>query len=258
MKDDRLEKQFEEYFKGVNISDDITADAKASVSPRRRIMPKIVKFASIAASIVLVFAVAISIIFRNDFNKGSSVGNSSGDSSPSAPESPSEPGDSDPPAGGAPDFEGDSRFVLYADSDINRVEVSAYSLTSLDTSLKLIENFALADNADVTACNAGYMGGKLALVEASVSLLNGFIRDETTIFVEFTESRLVYDGVADYYDGKLNYYYGAQYYLTSITGENGEPEFKLHILYKGVKYYFNVRSSDRYAYEKYLNLVTGK
>ena len=32
MKDNRLENEFEEYFKGVNIPNDITADAKASMA----------------------------------------------------------------------------------------------------------------------------------------------------------------------------------------------------------------------------------
>ena len=243
MKDNRLEKEFEEYFKGVNIPDDITADAKRYVKPRRSIMPKIVKFASIAASIVLVFAVALTVIFKSDFNKAEQ---SDGAGSPSA---------------GAPDLEGNSpsaggAFEFYTDGDLTQMDVNAYSLSSLSSSLKFIENFALADNASVESCKAGYnTNDKLVLVKARVNISNGLNRDETTVFVEFTEENLVYGELADYYKGAIYYYNGAEYFLTATVAENGEPEFKLHILYKGVKYYFNVHSSDKKAYEKYLKLI---
>ena len=150
MKDNRLEEEFDEYFKGVNIPDDITADAKKCVTPRRKVMPKFVKFASIAASFVLVFAVALTVIFKNDFKKGSSNG---GDASvdntrPDAPDSsaPGTPDSDDQFSGGS---EGNSsggavRFKLYTDSDLINRDENVYSLSSLDSSLKLIENFALA------------------------------------------------------------------------------------------------------------------
>ena len=290
MKDDRLEKEFDEYFKGVNISDDITADAKKSVKSKRNIMPKIVKFASIAASIVLVFAVSLAVILKTDFNKvtdpsdgntsgnegslpddgnsGDSSGapdNSSGDSSNSAPDSSN--GDN---SSGAPDSSsgnnssggassgGAVKYEFYTDDDLVISVGNAYSLSSLDPSLKFIENFALADNASVETCTTGYMDGELALVKAEVSILSGLNRDETTVYVEFTDTNLIYSGLSDYYDGKVYEYLGAQYYLTAETGKNGEPEFKLHILYGGVKYYFNVHSSDESAFKKYLDLIVKK
>ncbi len=39
MKDDKLEKEFEEYFKGVNTPDNITGDAKKYVRTEKRAMP---------------------------------------------------------------------------------------------------------------------------------------------------------------------------------------------------------------------------
>ena len=255
MKDNRLEKEFEEYFKGVNTLSDITADAKKSVKPKRAIMPRIVKFASIAASFVLVFAVAIAVILKTDFNKA-------GDK---------EPSDGNGQYGGAPDGEGNApsdsdpssgavQFELYTDGELEQRDSSAYSLSSLDSSLKLIENFALAKNANVVTCKTGYRDGKLALVTAEVNILNGLTRDETTIFVEFTDTNSIYSELADYYKGTVYYYgyYGYEYYLTETIGENGEPEFKLHILYRGVKYYFKVQSPDEKAYEKYLKMVIEK
>ena len=267
MKDNRLEEEFDEYFKGVNISDDITADAKKFVTPKRKIMPKFVKFASIAASIVLVFAVSLTVILKTDFNNASPGNDSSvGDNSPSAPDNNlagngSHGGDSDSSANdGESSSSGDAvRFRFYSDSDLTQRDENAYSLSSIDSSLKLIENFAFADNASVESCTGGYnKDNKLVLVRAKINVLSGLNRDETTVFIEFTDKNLIYEELADYYEGNIRRYAGAEYYLTRTIAENGEPEFKLHILYKGVKYYFNVQSSDERAYEKYLQLVTRK
>ena len=259
MKDKKLEEEFDEYFKGVNISADITADAKKSVKAKRNIMPKIVKFASIAASIVLVFAVSLAVILRTDFNKVSDNNPSSGNTSDNEgdiPDNSGKPG-GETNAPEAPDgsSSGAVRFEFYTDDDLEESGRDAFSISSLDPALKIIENFALADNASVETCTAGYMDGELALVKAKISLRDGLTRDETTVFVEFTDKNLVYGELADYYDGEIYSYRGAKFYLTETIGENGEPEFKLHVLYKGLKYYFNVHSSDERAYEKYLSLV---
>lgn len=248
MKDDRLEKKFDEYFDGVNIPNDIIADAKASVKPKRKLMPKIMKFVSIAASIVLVFAVAIAVIFRNGFNgvfpddSTASGGNSQG--------TPLDPGsDGDTATGDTP------KFGLYTDSDLVQSYQSAYYISSINSSLKFIEDFAYSYNASVASCKAGYKDGELALITAEVSVLNGLNRDETTVFVEFTDKQLIYYELDDYYDGRVYNYNGLKYYLTETKAQNGEPEYKLHISYRGVKYYFSIRSTDRTAYAKYLNIV---
>ena len=239
MKDDNLEKEFEEYFKGVNTPDDITRDAKKFVKPKRNLMPKIVKFASVAASFLLVFAVTLTFIFKTDFNK---TDNNTPDNN-----NPGQiPDISDPDEIG---------FKFYADGDLETRETNAYSVSSLNKALRFIENFAIADNANVEKCQAGYKDGRLTLVKADINLLHGLSRDETSIFVEFTDEKLIYKELAGYYDGNIYSYRNLNYYLTEETGENGEPEFKLHISYKGVKHYFNVRSSDKKAYEKYLDLV---
>lgn len=245
MKDDRLEKKFDEYFDGVNIQRDIIADAKAVIKPKRKILPTIMKFASVAASIVLVFAVAIAVMFHNFNTAIPDNGMSNAGNAPSNPPDDSSEGD-------APGFQ------LYTDSELVKSYQSAYSISSLNSSLMFIENIAYSYNSTVETCNAGYRDGKLALVTAEVSILSGFNRDETTVYVEFTDGQLIYSEVADYYNGKEYNYYGAKYHLTATKAKNGEPEYKLHILYNGVKYYFSVRSSDIKAHEKYLNLVTGK
>ena len=238
MKDERLEKEFEEYFKGVNTPGNIIGDAKNLVRRRRNIWPKVVKFASIAASFVLVFAVALTIVLKSDFNKGGDSTTPSG-----------------PPQGVTPSPVPDDDFKYYTDATLSTESTNAYSLSSLNESLRFIENFAIAANASVNYCEAAYTDGKLTLARADVSLLNGFSRDETKIYVEFTDEKLIYSELADYYKGNKSYYRGAEYYLTQTTAENGEPNFKLHVSYGGVKYYFDVISSDLKAYEKYLKMI---
>ena len=235
MKDERLEKEFEEYFKGVNTPGNIIGDAKNLVRRRRKALPKFVKFASIAASFILVFAVSLTIVLKADFNKGDQA----------APPSSSEPS-------GVPDGNG---FKYYTDAQLLTESADMYSLASLNKSLQFIENFAIATNASVNSCETSYSDGKLTLAKANVSMLNGLSRDETIIYVEFTEEKLIYGELADYYKGSKSYYNGAEYYLTRTTAENGEPNFKLHVSYRGVKYYFDVTSSDLKAYERYLNII---
>lgn len=236
MKDKKLEQEFGEYFKGVNIPDDITDDAKRYVKPKQSAMPKFLKFASIAASFALVFAVSLTIILKVDFNKNDDI-HYGGTVSPSSP---------------APD---DNGLKLYTDADLTAENANAYSISTVDSSLKFIENFAIASNASVNSCTASYRGGKLALAKAEITILSSGVRDDITVFVEFTEKNTVYSGLEEYYEGREGTFRGAEYYLTQGTAENGEPQFKLHVTYKGVKYYFNVTSTDEKAYERYLNLI---
>ncbi len=234
MKDERLEKEFGEYFEGVSAPDNIIGDAKNLVRPRRKILPKFVKFASLAASFVLVFAVALTIVLKTDFSRDET---------------------GQPPSGSTPGTLPDDGFKYYTDAELSTISANAYSLSSLNKSLQFIENFAIASNASVNSCETAYTDGKLTLAKATVSVLNGFSRDETEVFVEFTEKNLIYGELADYYQGSKRTYRGAEYYLTQSVAENGEPNFKLNVLYMGVKYYFDVTSSDETAYQRYLDLI---
>ena len=262
MKDNRLEKEFDEYFKGVSQSNDITADAKKFVKPRRKIMPKFLKFASIAASFVLVFAVALTFILKNDFkdkssgndmsqapnygddhNAGSSPGPSGGNDYEGDP-SGGTSGDTEPPSSTEPSS------GYYTDDDLIQNNISADNISSLSSSLTFIEKFAKSTSASVSTCKAGYIDGKLTLVTVKLNVtINMIYNHETDIFVEFAKNS-VYRGLEEYFDGEENDYNGVEYYLT----QNGE-ESKLFFIYKGVKYYFNIRSNEQNAYLRYLQWV---
>lgn len=258
MKDNRLEKEFDEYFKGVSTTNDITADAKQFVK-KRKTMPKFMKYISIAASFVLVFAVTLILSLNLAFNKANSADKSEMNNSSAAPgnssggnQYDSSPGlsqdngtsDGDTSEGNAPSFN------FYTDSDLEERSVPT-PISSLHPSLKFIEDFDNATNASIQSRKAAYMDDHLVLFTAKLNIQVGMIyNDETDIFVEFTDSNLIYSGLADYYDGTLQTFKSAQYYLT-----RNDDGCKLLILHSGVKYYFNIRSDDENAYEKYLNWV---
>ncbi len=224
MKDDKLEQQFKEYFNGVETPKNITGDAKKHVPEKRSALPRFVKFASVAASFVIVFAATLAVILRGNF-----------------------------PSGPVPD-ETDTPFTYYDAAELVRRDENAYSAAETHSSLKFIQKLAVG-NAAVGDCAAYYDGENLTLYEASVSLINGLYRHDTRVYVEFTQPRLVYSEVGDFYDGEKFSRGGAEYYITQDFADNGEPEYKLCILNGGVKYYFRILSADRAACEKYINMI---
>lgn len=234
MKDKRLEEQFKEYFNGVDIPElpnNIVADAKKSVKRRDTRLPRFAKIASIAASFVLVFAVAAVLIARTDFSvilpdgaQGGSSGKPSTDST-------------------------------YGDTALlEPKQIDAYSLASVDTNLKFIENLAYSPGADVeTVETSQFKNGKTAFTYAKVTIISG-ARYDADIYVEYAEQ--TYEPLKTYANGKTGTYRGLKYRLTrEISEETGEPVNKLYVEKGGVKYYFNVQSSDENSYIKCLDLL---
>ena len=214
MKDQRLEKEFEEYFKGANLPADITADAKKCIKAKSVGHGRFIGLISAAASVLIVCTAAVVIALNLNPSRGMRV-------------------------------YGDERLSFKAEN-------AAY-LTDLNGSLKIIEDFARADNAKINYCSSAYDGDSLAFVTADVSSINGLTRHETSIYIEFADG--VYSPLEEYYSGTKAEYKNPQYYLTRGVAVNGEPVNKLYLSYGGVKYYFNVTSSDEDAYKKYLQLI---
>ncbi len=230
MKDKRLEEQFKEYFDGVEIPElpnNIVADAKKSVKRRESKLPRFAKIASIAASFVLVFAVAAVLIARTDFSAIGSDG-----------------------AGGS---SSDGSVLTYNVSELRFDEENAYSLSAVDKSLKFIENLAYTPNAEVKrAVTSHFADEKTAFAYAEVTLVAG-ARYDAQIFVEYAEE--TFEPLKGYSGGAAENYRGINYYLTKETAENGELVNKLLVVKGGVKYYFNVQSSDENAYIKCIELL---
>lgn len=224
MKDRELELLFDGYFKGLKAPENMTDDAKSRVSKSNKKVAATVKIISAAASFLLVFICASVFLFKPLFEADS----------------------------GTPQIEKD----YYYSSSLTVENVDAYEVSKLSSALAPIEVLAIAPASTVEYCKAGYIGNDLALIEAGISLIDGVYRHETTIYVEFTESGLVYSELADYYKGERGNYNGAEYLITKTTLENGEPQFKLYVEYSGVKYYIDLRTSDENGYYKYLNVIT--
>ena len=233
MKDKRLEEQFKEYFNGGDIPElpnNIVADAKKSVKRRESSLPRFAKIASIAASFVLVFAVAAVLIARTDF-------------SAMQPEAPNQSGSSSAPPTAS----------TYAVSELRFDEENAYTLSKVDKNLKFIENLAYKPNADVRIAVTSHFGDEQrAFAYAEVTLIAG-ARYDAQIFVEYAEA--TFEPLKEYADGTEGTYRGIKYRLTRETAENGEPVNKLLYVQNGVKYYFNVQSSDENSYIKCLDLL---
>lgn len=226
MKDKRLEEQFKGYFEGVEIPElpnNIVADAKKSVKRRESRLPRFAKIASIAASFVLVFAVAAVLIARADFSAVQ-------------------------PESGAP------AASTYAVSELTYDAENAYNLSKVDKSLKFIENLAYRPYADITEVQTYSFkdSEEIAHVKAEVTIISG-ARYDAEIYVEFTEK--TFDSLTDYAKGNAGTYRGLNYRLTREVADNGEPVNKLLVEKDGVKYYFFVQSSDENSYLKCLELL---
>ena len=230
MKDIRLEEQFKGYFEGVDIPElpnGIVADAKKSAKKRDTRLPRFAKIASIAASFVLVFAVAAVLIARTDFSAML----------------PDEGASSPPPT-----------VSTYDASSLRFDDENAYTLSKVDKNLKFIENLAYKPNAEVTTVvTSRFADEERAFTYAEATLISG-ARYDTQIFVEYSE--LTFEPLKSYADGKTGTYRGIKYRLTKeISEETGEPVNKLFVERDGVKYYFNVQSSDENSYIKCLELL---
>ena len=241
MKDKRLEEQFKGYFEGVEIPElpnNIVADAKKSVKKRDTRLPRFAKIASIAASFVLVFAVAAVLIARADFSVVSPEGGNQGGSS-NAP----------------------STASTYNDTALlDPIDKDVYSLSANDDnykSLKFLKTLAYKPNAEVETLQTYNFkdGGDIAHAYAEVTIISG-ARYDAQIFVEYSEQ--TFEPLKDYSDGTADTYRGVSYRLTRETAENGEPLNKLYIERGGVKYYFNIQSSDENSYKKCIDLLLQK
>lgn len=240
MKDKKLEEQFNEYFDGAEIPENLAADAKKYVKKPVR-TPNFIKYFSVAASFLLCCVVAIMLILYN-----------SEAVSPDNAEGPYY-GDTDAPASPSETDQATGQHYYSAD-ELTVSTVSAYSVSKLKPELRFIERLALSNKAEVAAYTAEFYGGQTAFIKAEITYVDG-VRDETEIFIEYASG--VYEPLKDYNYGERFYYNGLTFYLTSEIAENGEPVSKVYTVKDGVKYYFNVTSSDKDSYKKYLQLILG-
>ena len=222
MKDKELEKAFNGYFEGVNTPDNLTQDAKKHVKKRSAFLPSFAKYASIAASVVLVVAVGAVLLSRANLFKA--------------------------------DKGGEPTIQTYTADSISKTNANAYALTEIDGSLKFIENLAFSKNSEVTKVEmASFENNETAHVYAEISLVSN-ARYDAEVYVEFAE--YTYAPLAEYRQGESGYYRGINYSLIRTTDEiSGELVNMLYAQKDGVKYYFRIQSSDSNSYQKCLQLI---
>lgn len=232
MKDKRLEEQFKEYFEGVTppeLPNNIVADAKKSVKRRDSRLPRFAKIASIAASFVLVFAVAAVLIARANFSAIIPDGSSGGSSGDAA------------------------EIQTYSVSELRYDEENVYDLSATNKNLKFIETLAYMNNAEVSKVYTSHFADEdTAHVYAEATYVAS-ARYDMQIFVEFSDK--TFEPLKTYAEGTAGNYRGISYYLTQEVAENGEPVNKLLAVKGGVKYYFTVQSSDENSYIKCLEML---
>lgn len=230
MKDKKLEEQFNEYFGGVELPEDIAADAVKQVKAQKRhsAASRIIKYCSIAAAVILCCTVTLVGLARSGIFKQ--------DDEASAP----------PAVGGTPSY------TYYGDGELTYKALNPYAASGVHPSLEFLENLALYNNAYVKADECSFDGGERALIKADVTYVDG-ARYDAEIYIEFTDKR--YSPVSGYAEGTQGYYRGHEYFLTQETAENGEPVNKLYFEKDGLKYYLYVESSDSEAYLKYLYFI---
>lgn len=224
MADFNLNDEFDKYFKGVKLPENITADAKKVGKVKKSYSSTFAKFASIAASLILACVVGISLMinYLPKLNNGQGANMS---------------------------------ITTYDDSSLRAANASVHTLSKINKSLKFIEDYSFKKGWGVSNANVFAYEGKIALVSAYLTTRNNLSREETQVFVEFTQENFVYSQLADYKKGESKNYNGIEYYMTTFIGDNGEPTNRIYLYLNSVKYYFNIQSPNSNVHIKYLREI---
>lgn len=218
MKDEQLEKQFDEYFKGLEQPQNITADAKRQVKKGGRKGAKFVKFASVAACLLLVGTVTV-FALRNLF--------------------PAQPINPDGPA------------ETYSLSSLTAVSADVYA-DAKSPALLPVYKITCADNAQVVGYTTYREDGKTVIVRADIVVLKDGRRQDAVMYIDLSDK--ICEELKFIDGGETKSYYSVDYrYL--MTYDNGEPVTNFSVTANQAKYYVSVKSTDTSAYKDYLNVI---
>lgn len=234
-----MQTEFDEYFEGVELPQNLTADAKAQVKPRknRAGLKWFLRLAPVAVAIALVIAAAA--MFFPSFSAG---GNMSG----AAPGGNQSAGESNPGEGPG---EGDNPFYSLAELKASRENPYSSSLAGMG----FAKTLALASNAAVEL-TAYYGDGKIRVARADISLVNGQYRHDAVIYAEYADGNMQLGDFIDYTYGAERYFRGQRYNVTADY-DGGEEIYKIYIAAGGIKYYLSVETSESDGYLLYLQLL---
>lgn len=213
MSDKKLQREFDEYFEGTNLPEDITADAKARLRQKKRggffkwLVP-------VALAVVLVSVGFIAAYM--DFSANFQTGN--GGNSANSPQ-----------------------YTYYSSSSLSESPIDPYSAGEIK-GLTFAEKLAKSGNASVRLTGFEDENGlKYAL--ASASMIHGGYRYDAVIYAEYTEEYLCLEELKDYLSGSERILCG-RVCIFSASYDNGENVYKIYFRSGGVKYYLSVITSD--------------
>ena len=228
-KDEQLQREFDRYVDGVAPPDNATDRAKKLIEKKARTRKAVRRFIPAFAATAAVCGVAVlagNFIWRT-------VSDSDAPTSPAAP---------------------DNGFSYYTTAALTSSALDVYS-EDLPTELRFIQKLEFASNISVDdVCAYTAADGQLTLVRADVrAVVNGY-RHDTTVYVEYTQERTVYEPLKSFYDGR-ELYAADTTTLMSRTENNGEPVYNLLAYENDVRYYISVESADESAFWYYLSIL---
>lgn len=235
MDDKKLQNEFDEYFEGVNLPRNMTADAKAQVKPRKRDIRKwFLRLAPVAAAFI--FIVAASVAFMN---KLSPFNEANGSDQPSAPSNTDK-------------NDASTRYSYYTIDELTGKRIDPYSASNVK-GLEFAKDLADAQNSNINL-TAFYESGNLILAQAVISLLRNGYRHDAVLYVEYTDEYCCFEELKDYIKGESLPYRGYELICNQAYDE-GESVYTVYTYADGVKYYLYVMTSEPYGYRLYFDIL---
>lgn len=223
MDDKRLQTEFDGYFKGASLPENMTADAKAQVKPRKRDIRKwFLRLAPVAAALVFIVAALVT-------NRFSPSGNDQG---------------ADPNAS--------ANYSYYTIEALTDRYIDPYSAADIK-GLEFAPKLANKPNSDINL-TAFYENDNITLAKAEISFLHNGYRHDAVMYVEYTDKYYCYEELRDYLTGNERYYRGYNYVLNKAYDE-GEDVYMVYFSTGGVKYYLSVMTSERDGYTIYFDFL---
>lgn len=248
-RDEQIERAFDEYFDGVTPPGANVLDEAKNLMERNKRRQKIIKRTmAITAGVACVCLCTVGIIYAPFIGGNKADGNNS----PSAA-NPGQAGNLGPSAadpGQSDSIDNSSSGNRYPDAGLSTVSLNLYD-TDLQ-GIKFLKTLDIADNFEVTDFTGHYNGKSLSYVSANVQGFADGYRHDVTVYAEYSTGTC--DLFDEYFDGDTEYYDNLRCYVSSAL-INGEYVKKVFTEKRGVKYYFEVTSSDPAAYAGYLYLI---
>lgn len=213
MSDKKLQHEFDEYFEGANLPENITADAKAQVRTKKR--GGFLKWLAPAVLAAVLLSVGILAVYMNFSPVFQSANN--------------------PNSADHPDY------IFYSSAPLTEAPIDPYSaddIKGLDFAKKL------AVSKYTTVRLSGFSDGSdLKYAQATASMIQNGFRYDAVIYTEYTEEYVCLDELQSFLSGTERIMNGCSC-IFNTSYDRGENVYKIYFIKNGVKYYISVMTSD--------------